>query len=116
MSRQVRRGEIYYADLSPAVGSEQAGYRPVLIIQNDKGNRYSPTVVVAAITGKSKKVFMPTHYPLPSGCGVEIPSLAMLEQIRTVDKIRLGHYVGRVDEQTMREIGRAIAASMGLEL
>lgn len=116
MQFDVKRGEMYYADLDPVVGSEQSGFRPVLIIQNDTGNRHSPTVVVAAITGKPKKENMPTHYPLPAGIGLETPSLALLEQVRTIDKVRLQSYIGRLDETTMKGINRAIAVSMGLDL
>lgn len=114
MPKQVKRGEMYYADLSPAVGSEQDGFRPVLIIQNDLGNRYSPTVVVAAITGRPKKAELPTHYPLPVGNGLEVPSIVLLEQVRTIDKSRLYQYVGRLDRDTMRGIDRGIAVSMGI--
>ena len=116
MHTQIKRGEMYYADLSPVIGSEQAGVRPVLVIQNDTGNRHSPTVVVAAITGKGKKIALPTHYPIPIGNGLEIPSQALLEQVRTIDKSRLRQYIGRLDETTMKGIGRALAVSMGLEL
>ena len=114
MQKQVRRGEMYYADLSPVVGSEQDGFRPVLIIQNDTGNRHSPTVVVAAITGRPKKAEMPTHYYLPAGCGLEIPSIVLLEQVRTIDKSRLCHFIGRLDRETMKGIDCGIAVSMGL--
>ncbi|MDR1754635.1 MAG: type II toxin-antitoxin system PemK/MazF family toxin [Eubacterium sp.] len=114
MPQQVKRGGIYYVDLSPAVGREQDGIRPGVIIQNDKGNRHSPTVVIAAITSRQKKGYMPTHYPLPADCGLSIPSLVLLEQIRTVDKTRLRHYIGQLDETTMKGIDHAIAVSMGL--
>jgi len=114
MSKQVKRGEMYYADLSPAVGSEQDGIRPVLVIQNDLGNRYSPTVVVAIITGQPKKTHLPIHYLLPAENGLEIPSQVLLEQIRTIDKSRMGRYIGRLDERTMKGIDRALAVSMGL--
>ena len=114
MPRQVKRGEMYYADLSPVVGSEQDGFRPVLIIQNDTGNRHSPTVVVAAITGRPKKADMPTHYTLPDGFGLEVPSVVLLEQIRTIDKLRLCDYIGRLDGEAMKAIGRAIAVSVGV--
>jgi mRNA interferase MazF len=114
MPFEVRRGEIYFADLSDAaLGSEQRGYRPVLCIQNDCGNRYSPTTVVAAITSKLGKK-MPTHYTLPGLRDLDIPSVVMCEQIRTVDKSRLRTYIGTLDEITMKGIDRAIAVSMGL--
>lgn len=115
MPLEVKRGELYYADLSPVVGSEQNGFRPVLILSNDTGNRHSPTVVVAAITGKPKKMDMPTHYLLPIGNGLEIPSVVLLEQIRTIDKCRLDNYIGHLDKTTMKGIDRALAVSMGLE-
>lgn len=114
MLLEVRRGEMYFADLSPAVGSEQDGYRPVLILQNDTGNRHSPTVVIAAITGKPKKTKMPTHYTLPAMRGLYIPSVVLCEQIRTIDKSRLQTYIGTLDEITMKGIDRAISVSMGL--
>ena len=116
MYLEVKRGEIYYANLSPAVGSEQSGVRPVLIIQNDTGNFFSPTIVVAAITGRTKKTNMPTHCLLPTGNGLESPSVALLEQIRTIDKLRLHSYIGKLDESTMKGIDRAIAASIGLDI
>jgi len=115
MPKQVKRGDMYYADLSPVVGSEQDGFRPVLIVQNDVGNRHSPTVVVAAITGRPKKAEMPVHYTLPAGYGLEVPSVVLLEQIRTIDKLRLCDYIGQLDTTTMKGIDRAIAVSMGLE-
>ena len=114
MPLEVKRGEMYYADLSPTIGSEQSGIRPVLIIQNDIGNKHSPTVVIAAITGKGKKKAMPTHYLLPAGNGLEHPSQVLLEQVRTIDKSRLQDYIGALDEPTMKGIDRAIAVSMGL--
>jgi mRNA interferase MazF len=113
MPFEVRRGEMYFADLSPTVGSEQSGYRPVLCVQNDCGNRYSPTTVVAAITSKPKKK-MPTHYMLPGLRGLDIPSVVLCEQIRTVDKSRLRTYIGTLDEITMKGIDRCITVSMGL--
>lgn len=115
MPTDIKRGGMYYADLSPAVGSEQTGFRPVLIIQNDTGNHFSPTVVIAAITGKTKKTTLPTHYQLPAENGLDIPSVVLLEQVRTVDKCRLHRYIGRLSEETMKGIDRAIAVSMGLE-
>ena len=99
---EIRRGYIYYADLSGATGSEQDGIRPVLIIQNDTGNKYSPTVIAAAITSKEKRSDLPTHVNLGTEFGLREPSIVMLEQIRTIDKTRLARYVGRVDVKTMR--------------
>jgi mRNA interferase MazF len=115
MLKQVKRGEMYYADLDPAIGSEQSGFRPVLIIQNDTGNRHSPTVVIAAITGKPKKTNMPTHYMIPVESGLEAPSVVLLEQVRTIDKCRLEQYIGHLDESTMKGIDQAIAVSLGLK-
>jgi mRNA interferase MazF len=114
MPFEVIRGEMYFADLSPTIGSEQDGVRPVLVLSNDTGNRYSPTAVIAAITGKPKKTKLPTHYMLPAMRGLYIPSVVLCEQIRTIDKSRLRTYIGTLDEITMRGIDRAIAVSMGL--
>ena len=114
MTKNVKRGEIYYADLSPAVGSEQDGVRPVLVIQNNIGNRHSPTVVIAAITSQPKKSALPTHYSLPAANGLEIPSTVLLEQLRTIDKQRLRCYIGALDDSTMNGIDRALTVSMGL--
>ncbi|MBQ3103507.1 MAG: type II toxin-antitoxin system PemK/MazF family toxin [Oscillospiraceae bacterium] len=111
----VKRGDIFYADLSPVVGSEQGGVRPVLIVQNDTGNRYSPTVIAAAITSRMNKAKMPTHIELPaSAYGLTRNSVVLLEQIRTLDKRRLREYLGRIDEKLMAEIDAAIAVSFGL--
>ena len=112
----VKRGEIYYADLSPVVGSEQGGVRPVLIIQNDTGNRYSPTVIAAAITSQTGKARLPTHIELPvqQECGLTRDSVVLLEQVRTLDKRRLRERMGRVDDQVMERIDTAIAVSFGL--
>ena len=112
----VKRGEIYYADLSPVVGSEQGGVRPVLIIQNDTGNRYSPTVIAAAITSQTGKARLPTHIELPlvQSCGLTKDSVVLLEQVRTLDKKRLRERMGRVDDQIMEKIDTAIAVSFGL--
>ena len=110
MDSSVRRGDIFYADLSPVVGSEQGGVRPVLIIQNDTGNRHSPTVIAAAITSQTGKARLPTHntYGLPKD------SVVLLEQIRTLDKKRLREYMGRLDEEQMQKVDGAIAVSFGL--
>jgi len=112
----VKRGEIYYADLSPVVGSEQGGVRPVLIIQNDTGNRYSPTVIAAAITSQTGKARLPTHIELPveEECGLTKDSVVLLEQVRTLDKRRLRERMGRVDDKIMEKIDTAIAVSFGL--
>lgn len=111
----IRRGDIYYADLQPVVGSEQGGTRPVLIIQNDTGNRHSPTVIAAAITSRGKKQ-LPTHVRLEDGTkGLEQESTVLLEQVRTIDRSRLKEYIGRADEATMQDVDHAIAVSFGLD-
>ncbi|MDD6316009.1 MAG: type II toxin-antitoxin system PemK/MazF family toxin [Clostridia bacterium] len=111
----VRRGEIYYADLSPVVGSEQGGMRPVLIVQNDVGNRYSPTVIAAAITSQQNKAKLPTHIEISArSVGLTKNSVVLLEQIRTLDKRRLKERMGALDTQMMRQVDDAIAVSFGL--
>lgn len=111
----VRRGDIFYADLSPVVGSEQGGVRPVLIIQNDMGNRHSPTVIAAAITSQLNKAKLPTHIELlDPHCGLTKDSVVLLEQIRTLDKRRLRERMGRLDEERMAQVDTAIAVSFGL--
>ena len=111
----VRRGEIYYADLSPVVGSEQGGMRPVLIVQNDVGNRYSPTVIAAAITSQQNKAKLPTHIEISArSVGLTKNSVVLLEQIRTLDKRRLKEKMGALDTQMMRQVDDAIAVSFGL--
>lgn len=111
----VRRGDIYYADLSPVVGSEQGGIRPVLIVQNDVGNRYSPTVIAAAITSQKDKARLPTHIQVQStGSGLARDSVVLLEQIRTIDKKRLKEHMGRLDEQSMGRVDQALQISFGL--
>ncbi len=111
----VKRGDIYYADLSPVVGSEQGGIRPVLIVQNDVGNKFSPTVIAAAITSQKDKSRLPTHIQLPCvGSGLSKDSVVLLEQIRTIDKKRLKEKMGRLDETSMHEINRALSISFGL--
>lgn len=111
----VRRGEIYYADLSPVVGSEQGGIRPVLIVQNDVGNRHSPTVIAAAITSRREKAKLPTHIDVQAAtCGLTKDSIVLLEQIRTLDKRRLREHMGKLDETMMKRVDGAIAVSFGL--
>ena len=111
----VKRGEIYYADLSPVVGSEQGGIRPVLIVQNNVGNRYSPTVIAAAITSQQNKAKMPTHIELSARTyGLAKDSIVLLEQIRTLDKRRLRERMGCLDEAAMQKVDSAIAISFGL--
>ncbi len=111
----VRRGDIYYADLSPVVGSEQGGIRPVLIVQNDVGNRYSPTVIAAAITSRTDKSKLPTHIEVfADRYGLARDSVILLEQIRTIDKKRLKEKMGHLDEDVMRSVNDAISVSFGL--
>ncbi len=114
MTGQIRRGEIYYADLSPVVGSEQGGVRPVLIIQNDVGNKYSPTVIVSAITSQLGKAKLPTHIELPAE-RYNLPknSVALLEQIRTLDKRRLQEKITTLSPDKMREVNKALLISLG---
>ena len=116
MKMNIKRGDIYYADLSPVVGSEQGGLRPVLIVQNDVGNRYSPTVIAAAITSKLSKTKLPTHIDVPgASAGLTKDSVILLEQIRTIDKQRLKEKMGHLDDGTMDSVRRAIEISFGLE-
>ncbi|MEI3604065.1 type II toxin-antitoxin system PemK/MazF family toxin [Pseudogracilibacillus sp. SE30717A] len=111
----VQRGEVYFADLSPVVGSEQGGVRPVLVIQNDIGNRFSPTVIVAAITAQIQKAKLPTHVEIRAEKhGFERDSVILLEQIRTLDKQRLTDKITKLDTDTMKEINHALEISLGL--
>ena len=111
----VRRGDIYYADLSPVVGSEQGGIRPVLIVQNDVGNKYSPTVIAAAITSRTAKSKLPTHIEVYADkYGLARDSVILLEQIRTIDKKRLREKMGHLDEDVMNRVNDAITVSFGL--
>ncbi len=115
MDTIVRRGDIFYADLSPVVGSEQGGVRPVLIVQNDTGNRHSPTVIAAAITSQTGKANMPTHISVAARqSGLPRDSVILLEQVRTLDKRRLRERMGRVDRTVMEQVDTAIAVSLGL--
>ena len=112
---EVHRGEVFYADLSPVVGSEQGGVRPVLIVQNEIGNRHSPTVIAAAITSQTGKARLPTHIELSGqSVGLNRDSVILLEQIRTIDKSRLRERMGRLDDGTMSAVNSALAVSFGL--
>ena len=112
----VKRGDIFYADLSPVVGSEQGGTRPVLIVQNDTGNRHSPTVIAAAITSQTGKARLPTHINIPGGSvGLSKDSVILLEQIRTIDKKRLREKVAHLDKKLMKTVDDALSVSFGLE-
>ena len=111
----IRRGDIYYADLSPVIGSEQGGVRPVLIVQNNVGNRFSPTVIAAAITSQQSKANLPTHIPLNADTsGLAKNSVVLLEQVRTIDKKRLKEKMGSIDESVMNDINNAMSISLGL--
>lgn len=113
----VHKNEVYYADLSPVVGSEQGGIRPVLVIQNDAGNKASPTIIVTAITSRKKKLCMPTHVPITMEEG-RLPknSMVMLEQIRTIDKERIKNYVGNIDKASANAVERASLESLGIDV
>ena len=116
MDTTVRRGDIYYADLSPVVGSEQGGVRPVLIVQNEIGNRHSPTVIAAAITSQQNKARLPTHIEIEARTyGLTKNSVVLLEQVRTLDKRRLRERMGCLDEKAMQRVDGAIAISLGLK-
>ncbi len=111
----VKRGDIYYADLSPVIGSEQGGLRPVLIVQNDVGNKYSPTVIVSAITSQQDKTRLPTHISVNGdACGLSKDSVVLLEQVRTIDKRRLKEKMGNLSTTDMNKINRALTVSFGL--
>ena len=116
MDNSVRRGDIFYADLSPVVGSEQGGVRPVLIVQNDTGNRHSPTVIAAAITSQTGKARLPTHISLSAlSCGLPKDSIILLEQIRTLDKHRLRQRAGQITPEDQKRVNQALDVSLGLD-
>lgn len=111
----IRRGEIYYADLSPVIGSEQGGVRPVLIVQNDVGNKFSPTVIAAAITSQRDKNNLPTHIEVDArNCGLAKDNVVLLEQVRTIDKRRLKEKMGSLDHNDMGKVNQALSVSFGL--
>ena len=114
---QIKRGDMFYADLSPVVGSEQGGIRPVIIIQNDVGNKYSPTVIAAAITSQTGKTKLPTHREINSSLsGLKNNSVVLAEQIRTIDKSRLKERIGHIDDESViHKINDALGVSFGLE-
>lgn len=113
-TKQVQKGEIYYAELSGTMGSEQGGIRPVLIIQNDVGNRNSPTTIIAPLTTRLGKAVLPTHIVVGKDCGLAEKSIVLLEQIRTIDKCRLRGYVGTVEQEVMKEVDVCIEVSFGI--
>ena len=111
----VKKGDIFFADLSPVIGSEQGGVRPVIVIQNDIGNKYSPTVIVAAITSQINKAKLPTHVEIRAGeHGLNKDSVILLEQLRTVDKRRLKERIGRMDADAMEKVNEALVVSLGI--
>ncbi len=112
----IKRGELYFADLSPVVGSEQGGVRPILVVQNDIGNKYSPTVIAAAVTSRLDKSKLPTHIELPKSVGLTKDSVVLLEQIRTIDKVRLKDKIGELPNGIMQKVNDAISVSLGLFL
>ena len=114
MRKAIRRGDLFYADLNPVVGSEQGGIRPVLVIQKDVGNHFSPTVVAAAITSRKAKNSLPTHILLENVPGLAPTSLLLLEQLRTIDRKRLRGYIGRISKEKMLEVDAALAISIGI--
>lgn len=115
MEREIKRGDLYYANLDPVIGSEQGGTRPVLILQNNVGNRFShTTIIAAAITSKTEKPPLPTHIELKGVPGLERDSLLLLEQIRTIDTIRLHGYIGTLSKNRMKKINHALSISVGL--
>ena len=114
MRKAIRRGDLFYADLNPVVGSEQGGIRPVLVVQSDVGNHFSPTVVAAAITSRKAKNSLPTHILLENVPGLAPTSLLLLEQLRTIDRKRLRGYIGRISKEKMLEVDAALAISIGI--
>ncbi len=111
----VKKGEIYFADLSPVIGSEQGGVRPVLVVQNDIGNKYSPTVIVAAVTSQINKAKLPTHVEIRAeGHGLSKDSVVLLEQLRTIDKKRLREKIGKIDDECLKKTNDALSISLGI--
>lgn len=111
----IRRGDIFYADLSPVVGSEQGGVRPVLVVQNDIGNKFSPTIIVAAITSQINKAKLPTHVEINAQeYGLQKDSVILLEQVRTIDKKRVREKIGHLDDKLMEQVNEALYISLGL--
>lgn len=112
--KEIKRGEIYSADFGAGFGSEQGGIRPILILQNNTGNKHSPTTIVAAITSRKTKTALPTHVTVTAN-GLKTESTVLLEQIRTIDKARLGEYIGRLDSKTLAAVDRAIVVSLDIK-
>lgn len=116
MTQKIKRGEIYYTDLGETLGSEQDGYRPCVVIQNDRGNLHAPTTQIIPLTTQNKKSYLPTHVFVSSACGLDSDSIAHAEQIRTVDKERIGLYVGNISKTEQTAIDKAMAISVGLKV
>ena len=116
MDLSIKKGDLYFADLSPVTGSEQGGIRPVLVVQNDVGNRYSPTIIVAAITSRKNKADLPTHVEIEAGGnGLSKNSTVLMEQLRTIDKTRLKERIGTIDRNLLPEINQALSVSLGIQ-
>ena len=115
MERKIRRGDIYYADLNPVIGSEQGNLRPVIVVQNNIGNEHSPTIVVVPITRNLRKNPLPTHVLIPQSSGLDADSLALVEQIRTIDRLRFTEYIGRIKDEVIPALDKALAVCVGLE-
>ena len=115
ITRKIKRGDMYYADLNPIIGSEQGDRRPVLIVQNDHGNEHSPTVVATPLTASIRKNHLPTHVKIPHSCGLDKDSIILTEQIRTLDRSRLGEYIGHISSEMFPAIDKALAVCIGLE-
>jgi len=112
----IKKGDLYFADLSPVMGSEQGGVRPVLVVQNDVGNKYSPTIIVAAVTSRKNKANLPTHVEIAAeGNGLTKNSIVLLEQLRTIDKKRLKERIGTIDKTRLPEVNEALSVSLGIE-
>ncbi len=114
MRKRIRRGDIFYADLDPVTGSEQGNFRPVLVVQNNTGNKFSPTVIVIPLTSNLRKNPLPTHVHISKTCGLDRDSLALIEQIRAIDRSRIDNYIGFADENAMLKVDKAIEISVGL--
>lgn len=114
MNKTIHKGDLYFADLGETIGSEQSGMRPVVVLQNDIGNKYSPTIIVSPLTTKNKKMFLPTHVDFGRRFGLKEESIALLEQIRTIDRSRLIRYIGKADRETMQQVDAAITVSFDL--
>jgi mRNA interferase MazF len=113
--KPIKRGDLYYTRLNPVVGSEQGDNRPCVIVQNDIGNKHSPTIIIVPLTCQLNKASLPTHVFIPRGCGLETDSFVLAEQIRTVDRSRLGRYIGRISDRLMDEVDAALAVGIGIE-